>query len=486
MDALTSHFGPKDLVIFHLHKNTRLLALVAISALGTGGCLSARTRQLIESGKLAADRPALENNHPAPATGPRPSDDHVLAGDVELATLEGLLLARHPALSEATERIRAAGEKARAEGSLPPTELGSELWQVPLARPYRIDQAGMIMNSVRQTITPFGARDGMAEAAAHEALMAAAMRDVKARELLHELGRAFADYAETNERKRIHKDHLDLLAKMREAAVARYSTGGALTDVTKAELEQAMMRAHLAKEHAGLRSLRARINGLCAREPDAPLGSPRLADPASVHLPAKDVALRASRNNPDVLVADEAARAAAGMRRAADAESAVPSFTIGANLFLPVAGNDFTPGWGASFGMTMPWLTRGAAHRRREREHTERAEKFAADGVRLRVATDAGAALEEVRAAEDHLVLLRDGALPAARRSLEATAAAYVGGGSDILAWLDAARAQLDIQLEMTSARADLDRALADLDFAAGERLPRSPLVDHVEDDHDH
>ena len=40
------------------------------------------------------------------------------------------------------------------------------------------------------------------------------------------------------------------------------------------------------------------------------------------------------------------------MRRAADAESAVPSFTVGANFFLPVAGNDFTPGWGASFGMT--------------------------------------------------------------------------------------------------------------------------------------
>src|SRR5439155_22431134 len=124
-----------------------------------------------------AAHPPLATRRDAPAADippARPANDEGLSGEVDLATLESLVLARHPAIGEATERIRAASERATSAASLPPTELMGELWQVPLSRPYRIDQAGMIMTSVRQTITPLGAREGMAEAAAHEAEMAIA------------------------------------------------------------------------------------------------------------------------------------------------------------------------------------------------------------------------------------------------------------------------------------------------------------------------
>jgi outer membrane protein TolC len=95
------------------------------------------------------------------------------------------------------------------------------------------------------------------------------------------------------------------------------------------------------------------------------------------------------------------------------------------------------------------------------------------------------AALASVRAAENRYLILRDLAAPAARRAVDAARAGYATGGADVLAWLDAARSSLDVAVELANARADLDRALADLDFAAGEHLPRAPLAASKEQSHE-
>jgi hypothetical protein len=50
--------------------------------------------------------------------------------------------------------------------------------------------------------------------------------------------------------------------------------------------------------------------------------------------------------------------------------------------------------------------------------------------------------------------------------------------------WLDTARMALDVEMDVAMARGDLDRALADLDWAAGGRVPRAPLPAAKEPDH--
>ncbi len=89
-----------------------------------------------------------------------------------------------------------------------------------------------------------------------------------------------------------------------------------------------------------------------------------------------------------------------------------------------------------------------------------------------------------MRAAERRYLVLHDTALPAARRAVDATRAGYASGGSDILMWLDAARMALDVELDLAMARGDLDRALADLDFAAGGHVPRVALSADKEQHH--
>jgi outer membrane protein TolC len=156
---------------------------------------------------------------------------------------------------------------------------------------------------------------------------------------------------------------------------------------------------------------------------------------------------------------------------------------VGLSAFLPV--NNTPAGYGASFSMSLPWLWGPGADRARSAEQRALAERAAAQGARRRVESDAASALAAVRAAERRHVVLARRALPAARRALDASRAGYATKGTDILAWLDAARASLDVAMDLVGARGDLDRALADLDWAVGGKAPRVPVSASKEQLHD-
>jgi hypothetical protein len=74
--------------------------------------------------------------------GFRPPSDLELQGRVNRATLERAAIARNPALQAAEHRVRALTEEARAEGGLPEPEFMAWVWQVPIARPYALGDAG--------------------------------------------------------------------------------------------------------------------------------------------------------------------------------------------------------------------------------------------------------------------------------------------------------------------------------------------------------
>src|SRR5258708_937389 len=133
----------------------RVAPLAALAAAATtAACTSTVTQRNIEAAEGVAEvrarAPAaagrVERVPPGeqPAAAPLP-DEAALAGPIDLPGLEATVLARHPSLVAAAHRVRALGERARAEGSLPPPELGAEVWQVPFVKPYALDKSGMIM-----------------------------------------------------------------------------------------------------------------------------------------------------------------------------------------------------------------------------------------------------------------------------------------------------------------------------------------------------
>lgn len=447
--------------------------LAASLVLAVPGCLSGATRRTIASAESTA-RDFAADAQGEPGATPRAPDDPALAGPIDLPAVEAAALARHPSLVEAVHRVRALAAQARAEGSLPSPELMTELWHVPLSRPYALDAAGMFMVSLRQPIPAPGSLDRTADATAQEARAAAAMVLVEARALLREVDRAFADYVEAHARHASHVEHLALTERMSAAARARYAAGAPLSDITKADLERARLEAEIAREEGSVAAARARLNGLLARPAGAPLGPPHSSDPVAVRLPAPEVAERVLARSPEIAAAEATRRAAASKADAARIEATVPSFSVGLNYFHPVGG--MPAGWGASVGMSLPWLWGGASRRTESANERALAERAAAENARVRARAGAAQALALATAAERRLLVLRDVARPAARRSLDAAIAGYAAGGTDILAWLDAQRASLDVDLELSMARADLDRALADLDAAVGERVPRAPI----------
>jgi outer membrane protein, heavy metal efflux system len=423
--------------------------------------------------ELAAASPAVESSEPADR-GLRPPEERELATRVELENVERAALLRHPALREGASRVRSLAQTARAEAALPPPELIAELWQVPLERPYAIDDAGMLMFGLRQHVPAAGSLDDKARASASEARGARALLIQQTRSLLREVGVSFADYAEAVEKEGLYLDHLRLLESVKAAAQARYPGGGSLADLTRAELQRARVVADLAAERGRLSDSRARLNGLMARPPGAPLGAPVVGEARTAARTKADLDARALRDNPEIERARAMKSAADGYADAAASESRIPALTVGVNYFHPVGG--MPAGWGASFAMSLPWLWGEASHRYASAEERARAEAAAIEGARLRVRTETLRALVAVRAAEARWLALRDAALPGARKALDALRAAYATGGSDVLSLLDAQRGVLDISLELAAARGDLERALVELDAWVGARVPRVAL----------
>ncbi|MBI4700898.1 MAG: TolC family protein [Deltaproteobacteria bacterium] len=403
-----------------------------------------------------------------------PADDARLAEPVDRATIERAVLARHPSLVAATHRERALAASARAEGRLPPPELMTQIQQVPLARPYRLDQASMAMFGVAQDIPAPGMLDLQAEAMDLEARAAGAMASAQARMLVREVGHAFAQYAEATARQRVRRETLALLGRMSEVARARYATGAPLADFTRAELEDVRAQAEIAREQGMAQEARAMLNGLMARPIDAPLGPPQQGEPQTVVLEAAAVAERAAQRHPEVLAAELMVRAAERAARAAEREASVPMFKVAVGGFLPVG--EMPAGWGASFGTTLPWLWGRAVGRSESAERRVRVEQAGADAVRVRVRAEVARAFAALGGAERRWLLLGDLARPAARRAIETSEAGYAAGGSDLLGWLDAVRSALEVELDLAMARADLERALVDLDWAAGAPVARVGL----------
>ncbi|MCC6522224.1 MAG: TolC family protein [Polyangiaceae bacterium] len=482
-----------------LQRTRRLIP--AILLLVVTGCLSARARRSLDSAEGAVgprldragyaasayetdpdavpeDAEEVERAEllasAAPPALPAPVDDAALGKSIELATVEAVALERHPLLREGALRVRAMAAEARSLFAYPDPVFMTEIQAVPFDRPYRVDQASMAMVGLRQQIPAAGSLEAMSEGAAIEAQAEAAMLGGRARELLREVDRAFADYAEASEVHRAHMAHVTLFERMAAAARARYSAGGTLADVTRAELEGLMLEQHIAHAHGDMLTGAARLNNLMARPVSAPLGPARWGEPMTVAASTDELVAQALARQPELVAAELRARAAERMADAADAMATVPEFMVSGAVFLPVSG--MMTGWGASFGMSLPWLWSGASDRAESYRNKALAERAARDTVRLRLQGDIDALVAAVRANAGRLALLRDRALPAARRAVAAAEAGYATGGSDVLMWLDAVRAEVDVTVDISMVRAELERALADVDWTVGAHVARAPL----------
>lgn len=461
----------------------RAIALASLTVAFTSACAStsAQTKALIQDAEtplplaLAAREKGSELDEAAPP--PRIPEESELVGQVDAEMLARIAIARSPALVAGARRVRAMAASARAESSLPEPRLAADIWQVPLSRPWAVGDAQMIMLSVSQTFPAPGVLGMREEAKAHEAKAEAKMVVASARELVRSVDQAFVDYVAATLRHRARLRYRDAIARMVELSKARLAAGASLSDIAQAEVELARADIDIATEERAIETARIRLNGLLAREANAPLGPPRIEPPSTTPMPLDEIVARARTTRPELEAAASRREAQALSARATVREAEIPEFTLGASYFPP-SGGMREHGLGASVSMTLPWLSGAKRHGVTVEEERTAAATAEVDADRVRLGLDAATLAMEAKRAEQGYVLLGEKALPASLRAREAAEAGYVSGKSDALAWLLAARAVASVQLDIVMARASLDRALADLDFAAGGRLPREPLAD--------
>lgn len=418
------------------------------------------------------------------AESPGVTDDQ-LAHGIDRAGIVRAVLARSPRLKAQADRVRAMRSMSSAEGRLPDPEVMFQIWQVPFEHPASFSSAQMIMGGITQSFPAPGSLSARAEAKDHAASAEEAMLADKAREVVRDAEHAYVDLAEATARHHTHVDHRGVVDKIVHAVEARQAAGGTLDDVTQAQLELARLDADIATEAAAVERGRTHLNALLARPLDAPLGPVEGTEPTTVAMTPDALVAMAERARPDLRGAGARVAAENAALQAARREATLPSFSVGAYYFAPTTLVPFH-GYGVSASMTLPWVWGGGARKREAEEALTRAAVHDELEARLAIGVDVGTAAASARAAAERLRILRSRALPAAQRALDVAFASYQSGAGGLLGVLRARQAVVDIEMELVMARALLDHALADLEWAVGTPLPRSALIDDAEARHEH
>lgn len=449
----------------------RSVAAAALTAVASG-CVSAQTGRTLDRSYESAT--ARVREAPRRSTEGSTAAEAELAGPLARDVVVAEAVAQSPALAVMAHRARALVHAGRAEGSLPPAELGFEAWNLPLARPYALGEADMYMVELRQRFPVAGSLDARARAMAEEAQAMLAELSSEERLVAERAANAFADYAQAFAEKHLLERQLALLSRMGQAVRARYTTGGSgLAEAARIDVEVTKAQRALARVGGDIARSRATLNAVLRRPPGAALGDPRETPPETVRVSVEDLIARAEASRGATLSADARVRAAGARREAAEAESRVPEFMVGLGYWQDPT---MRPGMGVTASMSLPWLWGPNRDRVRQAEEEEAAERAARDSAGLDTQTEVSEAHARLVALEAQLLVIRGQALPATSRSMEALTAAFSTGNASLLEWVDVARSLLDLEMEMIVLYGDLQRGIASLERAVGTALPRTPL----------
>ena len=123
-------------------------------------------------------------------------------------------------------------------------------------------------------------------------------------ELQRKVLSAYLDLAFAEEKVRIQRENLNLLHLLVNSAAARAQTGGPQPDLLKAVTESQLAQNELSNMESETQSMRAMLNGMLGRVPEAPLELPQ-ALPSPRPVLADDAGLIAVAVIPQKLFVDE-------------------------------------------------------------------------------------------------------------------------------------------------------------------------------------
>jgi outer membrane protein TolC len=396
-----------------------------------------------------------------------------LAGAIEEA------LTRNPTLVVLRRQFDAMRQRPAQERALMPPTFEAQIWQWPVDTVNPLN-TNMYMFTIQQELRRGSKRDLAAAVADKDLELTSVEIALRAREVVKEVSRAYADLGATRRAIDIHLESVTLLRQLADLSSVKYAAGRTpQQDVLKAVVELSKLHEDLVMHEESEANATARLNTLLDRDPHAPIG-PLAAPREEISLPAsaelQDLALQ---HQPELRAAKIGVERARAALAAADGEYK-PDFFVGGGYML---SPHQTGAWTASFGMT--WPSAPWSRGRLDARKAEAAADVETAAARVR-ATERAIQLAvhdayvRTMAAGRRALLLRSTIVPQSVQTLEVSRVAYQTDRADLPALIDNQRTLLDAQLSYYRALGDRELAFADLERAVG--APILPAQGHAHD----
>ncbi len=288
------------------------------------------------------------------------------------------------------------------------------------------------------------------------------------------LKRAYYQLWFLDEKLRINRETLNLLAQLEQSARAQNEVGKVtLQDVYRAQIEQDQLTTEIANLEDSRRPFFAQLKGalgLSHGQPDPP--QPARFETTPLDLNGDALLDTAFARNPRLktMEADvRMAEAAIALAR----KSKVPDFSLGLMADAKAAPTMFRP----LAGMTLPIWRDKIAAQVAQAQANKRAAEARLTSEQIMVTVDFAMKSYDYREVTRNLALLQKQLIPKARESLEVAQAGYLSGRTDFFDLLDAERTLLNFQLEEVESRTRREIVLADLSLSIAGIAPEGAPV---------
>lgn len=399
------------------------------------------------------------------------ADEVDLATAVDLPRLRAVAIADNPEIRAAEERWRGSRARPSQEGSLPDPMVNTGYRNEGFDRLGLGAQEGAMLRFGAEQELPFPGKLSLREEiAAREADREGALYRLTMLGVVTRLRVAYNDYFLAHKSIEIVDRNRQLLQKLEGAAEARYRVGqGVQQDVLRAQVELSILLGRLTSLEQQRQSLGAALNALLNRPPLAPLGVPAAVEKLPLSYELEELERLALDHSPGLRAAGfDVARADSNLRLAR--RQYYPDFVLRADYFNKSA---LVPEWEVGAGIRVPlyfW--------RKQAFGVEEAAAGASGARAMQRATaqDVLARVKDFHAraeSADRLVgLYGTGVVPQAERSLSSALAGYQVGDVDFITLLSSFTVLNDYQLRYYEELANFDKALAQLEEAAGVLPP--------------
>lgn len=389
-------------------------------------------------------------------------------------TLRGAIdeaLAKNPTLIALRKRFEAAQQRPAQERFLMPPTFEAQIWQWPVTAINPLD-TNMYMFTIQQDVPGRGKRALRTALAEKDAEVASADIPVRARDVVKEVARAYADLALARKAIEIHLQSVALLRQFADASTIKYAAGrSSQQDVLKSVVEISKLHEDLIMHDETAASAAARLNTLLDRDPQTPIGpvdQPRDA----IALPSSEALQQmAIEHQPELRAAGVVVERAEAALAVAKADGK-PDFMVGGGyMLMPREAG----AWTASVGVTWPnapWSRGRVAAATASASAEVDAAKARTRALEREVRLAVHDAYVRVQAANDRVALLQSTVVPQSQQALEVSRVAYQTDRVDFLSVIDNQRELLDAQLNYYRALGDRELALADLARAVGTNVP--------------